>query len=522
MDAVAEMGRICRAFGPEAAAAKTRLMEKILESRRLTRGDQRLLAPSLLFLRAYPDSRRIRDLAGRLAARLPKTSIVHPWSYGVLLRLARIEPGSLEISWEDLENEDALTEAFYLLVSLAESHGLEDIGITLRGWIEESKPRRGVSDLGFVIDLLERSPWPPQMRAFLLENAQIPVRYRGPALPRLGLEGPRVACQRRNFERKSFPLPSAIRRRPQRVERGGQEIIDLALRTLCARTLEIYPLTWADPADVTVVSDGRGIQVAVAGVRPEWRGSLEILAFVLVLKNGVPIAYGPARAVLGCCELGINLFAEFRGGETRLIYARFMQALHHVLGVEHFFLTRYGMGENNADALRSGAFWFYRKLGFRTTSPSVEKLAREEEARMASRPGYRSDMRTLRRLSHTEAHLDLSGGRLRPLELGRLGTALSRFIGSSFDGDRRLAQRRCTARLQRLLGVRAPGRSFRELAPLLCMIPDLAAWSSKEKSSLAAFLHAKDAVSEARAARLQAAMTRFGEALHRIAGAENP
>ncbi|HXI03858.1 MAG TPA: hypothetical protein VNI57_11845 [Candidatus Saccharimonadales bacterium] len=517
MDTVTELGRICRAFGPDAAARKARLMEKLIESR-LTRRALRLLAPSLLFLRAYPDSARIRSLSGRLAARFPETAIVHPWSYGVLLRLARLEPGGLEISWDDLENEDALTEALYLLVSLAESHGLEDIGISLREWIEGSKPRRGVSDLAFLLDLLGKSPWPPQMRAFLLENAQIPVRYRGPALPRLALEGVPVACQKRAFDRKPFPLPAAIRRRPRSIERGGREIIDLALRTLCARTLEIYPLTWADPADVTVVSDGRGIQVAVAGVRPEWRGSLEVLAFVLVLKNGVPIAYGPARAVLGCCELGINLFAEFRGGETRLIYARFMQALHHVLGVEHFFLTRYGMGENNADALRSGAFWFYRKLGFRTTSPAVEKLAREEEARMASRPGYRSGMRTLRRLSHTEAHLDLSGGRLRPLDLGRLGTALSRFIGSAFDGDRRLAERRCTAQLRRILGAGAPGRSFRELAPLLCMIPDLPAWSRREKSSLAAFLRAKDAVSEARAARLQAAMTRFGDALHGIAG----
>ena len=96
--------------------------------------------------------------------------------------------------------------------------------------------------------------------------------------------------------------------------------------------------------------------------------------------------------------MGINLFPEFRGGEIRHLYAQFMRVLHHHLGVEYFFLTSYGMGEGNEDAIRSGAFWFYRKLGFRAANPEVEALARTEEARMHAAPGYRSDRRMLRRL----------------------------------------------------------------------------------------------------------------------------
>ncbi len=522
MGHVQELSDLSHAFGAGAAAGKARLMMEIRGARRLSRSEQRLLARAVQFIFAYPDNSRVLALARDLSTRLPDTVNVHPYSYGVLQRLVRLRPGSLEIEWDDLESHDALTEALYLLVSLAESQGLEDIGVSLQEWIEGSKPRPGLTDIEFLLDLLGKSTYSPQLRAFLLDNAQVPVRYHGPGLARLALSGLRTCYQKRDVDRTPFPLPSLIRTPPRRVSRGGQEIIDLSLQALCARKLEIYPLSYADPSAVVLVSGSRGIQVVLAGVQPDWRGALDALYFVLILKNGIPIAYGPARALLGCCEMGINLFPEFRGGETRLIYARFMQALHHVLGVEHFFLTRYGMGENNTEALRSGAFWFYRKLGFRPTNPAVEALAREEEARMASRPSYRSDLGTLRRLSHTEAYLDLSGGRLRPLDLGRLGMAQSRFIGSEFNGDRGRAQQRCTERLRRILGVSAPGRSFRELAPLMCMIPDVQEWSRREKSLLAGFLRAKDASSEARAARLQAAHPRLGRALHRVAGVESP
>jgi len=48
----------------------------------------------------------------------------------------------------------------------------------------------------------------------------------------------------------------------------------------------------------------------------------------------------------------------------------------------------------------SGAFWFYRKLGFRATDPEVARLVEREESRMRQTPGYRSSRRTLERLAN--------------------------------------------------------------------------------------------------------------------------
>jgi len=470
-------------------------------------------------MRAYPDDGQVLRRVRALLPRLPHTDNVYAYSYWVLRRLVRLFPGRLEIEWDEVEDDRALLDALDLLVLPGESQALEDTSLSLRDWFLQAKSNPDTTDLEFLIDLLEGTSFSPAARVFLFENADLPIRYRGPGRARIELRPGRIHYQRQGIEPDRLPLASHIRRPLRRVSRGGQHAIDLALQALCARNLEIYPLVYANPSDVVVADCGRGLGVVLIGVLPEWRSPLESLYVFLPLKNGVPLAYGPASVCLGCCETGVNLFPEFRGAETRSIYAQVMRVLHHRLGADYFLLTRYAMGEENEDALKAGSFWFYRKLGFAPTNPEVEALARGEEARMAAEPGYRSNRRTLRRLSNTEAYLDLSGGRRRPLDLGRLGLAESRFIAERFGGDRRLAERRCAARIARLLGVERKGRALHTLAPLLSMIEDLSQWSRRDKSSLIRMLRAKDAPTETRAARYFAAHPRFGDAVRRLAEA---
>jgi len=500
MEAIGKLEAVSRSFGKEAAGAKLRLLEEIAAAKRLGARQQRRLADTLDFMRAYPDSAAVRDRVRDLVERLPETDNVYEYSYAVLLRLVRLFPGRLEIEWEEVDNEQQILDVFDLLIQQGEVQGLEDVSVSLTDWIDGSKPA-GKTDLEYILDLFERSSLPPPARVYLFESCNISVRYRGPGRCALALPAKRIHYQRHDVERTRFPLEPVIRKPVGRFERAGQGVVDLALQALCARSLEIFPLIYANPADVVLADCGRGLRIALVGVLPEWRSALESLVFFLVFKNGVPVAYGPASAFLGCCEMGINLFPEFRGGEIRHIYAQFMRVLHHHLGVDYFFLTHYGMGVNNPDAIKSGAFWFYRKLGFRPTNPEVEELAQAEEKRMLARPGYRSDRRMLRRLSRTQAYFDLSDGKCRPFEFGSFGIALSRHIAARYDGDRAIAESRCARRIGRLLGASA-GRSLLNLAPALDMIPDLPDWTPNEKSVLARILREKDARSEARAARL--------------------
>ena len=75
------------------------------------------------------------------------------------------------------------------------------------------------------------------------------------------------------------------------------------------------------------------------------------------------------------------------------------------------------MGENvlgtvqkeNEEAIESGAFWFYRKLGFRSADPAIETLVRREEEQSTLRPGRRTPPATLRRIAGAPLRLDLPG-----------------------------------------------------------------------------------------------------------------
>jgi len=119
----------------------------------------------------------------------------------------------------------------------------------------------------------------------------------------------------------------------------------------------------------------------VIGIAPAHRLSLETNTGYLLLSNGVPIGYGGVTP----------LFRQANTGSTR------------------FVVNAYQFGAGNAEAIRSGAFWFYYRLGFRPADAQVAKRAAREAARIADDRRYRSDARTLRALASRDLFLDLTG-----------------------------------------------------------------------------------------------------------------
>jgi hypothetical protein len=75
--------------------------------------------------------------------------------------------------------------------------------------------------------------------------------------------------------------------------------------------------------------------------------------------------------------------------------------MHHFAGVTSFAIDPYQIGHENAEGIESGAFWFYRKLGFRPTQRDVLRLVEQEEQKIATRSGYRTSARTLRKLAES-------------------------------------------------------------------------------------------------------------------------
>jgi hypothetical protein len=530
---VPELARVASAFGPAAAKRKLRRLAAVERCERHSVRDLALLQDTLGPLLAYPDDLEVltaaRAVRDRLRAWLAATGADPEWalqgtgfpgtvvrgevSLALLQRLERRLPGAFEIDWDEFVDgdEDRLAATLGQLVTPGEVQALDDTSTPLRDWFAAVRPAGTGTDLAHLLALFAGSGLEDATRDHVFETTALPLHntLRTPGTGRVEVAWPvrRVHYQKADFDRRLVAPRRVIARGfdgDGRVSAAvGGDLIHLAQRALGARGLEIRTLSYANDRDVSLHPCGRGLAIALIGVVPRFRDPLESHYFFLVLKNGVPIAYGPSTVSLGCCEVGINLFPEFRGAEIRYLYPQFMRVLHHALGARYFFLTPYGMGESNPAAIRTGAFWFYRKLGFRPTNPDVEELALAEEERMRREPGHRSSRAVLRRLSHTSAYLDLSGGECRRLDLGGIGQRQARFVEAEFDGDRRRAARVCVRRVARALGVTGVSRlgpderrAWELLAPLLARIPGLAQWSARDRRALGAILRAKGGASE--------------------------
>src|ERR1019366_3216684 len=114
---------------------------------------------------------------------------------------------------------------------------------------------------------------------------------------------------------------------------------------------------------------------------------------------------------MGLCEwieVGFNTFYTYRQGETAWIYAQALRCLRVLTGAKCISIYPYQIGQNNDEAIDSGAFWFYRKLGFRPGRADLQQLCEREEKKIASNRQYKTPARILKRLAEAHMFYELS------------------------------------------------------------------------------------------------------------------
>jgi hypothetical protein len=179
----------------------------------------------------------------------------------------------------------------------------------------------------------------------------------------------------------------------------SRRILDLILDTSAMRYRELYGFSHPEENAVHHARLGRGVEIYFFGVPPKWRLPLRAYHGGMFFKNSVPAGYVELLSLFERAEVGFNLYYTFREGESAWLYARLLHLFRQELGVNVFSVDPYQIGHENSEAIDSGAFWFYRKLGFRPVDPEIAALTSREEARMQREPGYRSGRRTLERLA---------------------------------------------------------------------------------------------------------------------------
>ncbi len=187
-----------------------------------------------------------------------------------------------------------------------------------------------------------------------------------------------------------------------------KNLCDITKGVLCSNYREIDPITYAENTDTELYDIGRGITIALYFMRPPWRLSCESYVSYMAFRNGVPVSYGGGWIFFDRTKLAGNVFPPFRGGESAYLFAHLYRLYHLRFGANCFQVAPYQIGQKNEDAIASGAFWFYHRLGFRPNDEKLQALAEEESNKRTADKKYRSPAAVLRKFSNTEMILSLS------------------------------------------------------------------------------------------------------------------
>src|SRR5262249_58739852 len=113
---------------------------------------------------------------------------------------------------------------------------------------------------------------------------------------------------------------------------------------------------------------------------------------------GVPVSYGGGWELFGALDFAINIFPSFRQGESPYLATQLLRGYRWLFGMRTVVIDRYQLGHESTEALRSGSFYFYHRLGFRPRDPGVVATLEQERAENAADPHYPSAIRLMTRM----------------------------------------------------------------------------------------------------------------------------
>jgi hypothetical protein len=469
------------------------------------------------------------DFAPEEVAGIAGTVVEAAFSYPMVCWLVEHHAKAVAIQWEDYERDPQRGLIWPRFFPLMEEDSLIEANVPYLDWLKAARGRQ--DELPWLIEQFQRLPVSEKEKGSLYDSLEIMVRWdmsgspssrtlsRKPVKQFYFHREPLIQRRQVSFkdELAKPPLPVKVLPRQQ-----AEKTLDLVKEVLGVRYRELYGTSNADPAWVVQSDIGRGAEVYLCGLPAEKRLPLRAYLAGFTVKNGVPINYFECSSLFDWTEIGFNTFPAYRDGETAWVYAQTLRLLKQLHGTNAISVYPYQIGDENEEAISSGAFWFYRKLGFRSMDPELEKLAQAEEKKVQANPKYRTPARTLRRLSKANVVYELpqaQRGAWDRFSIRNVGLAVQRRMARDFGGDAEAMRKAATTQLARELRLnplrlKAHERTaFADFAMVVSLVPDFPRWSSEEKIALRAIIAAKAARTEQRYQHLLIKHTRLRRAI---------
>jgi hypothetical protein len=493
----------------------------------------------LLFFRAFPSGPSVLRLAERLlktfeprvkavlaaggdaddfapeeVVGIAGTVVEATFSYPMVCWLVQRHPKSISIQWDDYERETQRAVIWPRFFPLMEEDSLTEANVPYLDWLKAACGRQ--DELPWLVRQFQRLPISEKEKAALYDSLEIMVRWdmsRSRASRTLSRKPVRNFYFHREplIQRRQVSLAEEFARPRLSIKtlssRDAEKALDLVKEATGVRYRELYGTANADPAWVVQANPGRGVEIYFWGLPPEKRLPLRAYLAGFTVKNGVPINYVECISLFDWTEIGFNTFPAYRDGETAWIYAQTLRLLRQMHGTNAISVYPYQIGDGNEEAIGSGAFWFYRKMGFRSMHPELEKLAQAEEKKVQANAKYRTSAATLRRLSKANVVYELpeaQAGAWDRFSMRNIGLAVERRMARDFDGDAEAMRKVVVAQIARIIKVDAQRLkpqaqvAFGDFAVVLSLVPDLSRWSSEEKDALREIITAKAGRTELR------------------------
>lgn len=458
------------------------------------------------------------------------TTINYRFSFDVALWLARKSRNSVCIDWSELDDPEPLDALLRYVLQPAEDEYFDSGYVSTKEWIDIASTGFDGTDFDWLMAQLQDKRCHDFYRQ-LFDAAELPLAWETGA--------GRYSKSRNVFQtRQTYLRDDGMRARPGQVKKEiarpldkisrlsgkrGAEMLDVAIASLAARHRETYHFNFANAEEVYLADVGHGIAIAVFGLLPEHRFPLECTMGYLILSNGVPIGYGGSSVLFKQVNTGINIFDEYRGSEAAYLWVQVMRVYHALAGCTRYVANPYQLGSGNSEALRSGAFWFYYRLGYRPVDQTIRELARAEQAKIERASGYRSNLTTLKRLASCDMHLTLPAARQHDFFdeewLSTSSGLATQVLGRASGKTRQAAANRVARQVAANLGVRSLRTWTREeKSGLRALAPFIAAlgpsnWTKSEQASARKLLRAKGSKRELNYARRLAANDHFLQAM---------
>jgi hypothetical protein len=529
-----EASRSCHQRGCAAA------VEKLLVAlKRAHFGDAESLIrfhDALVFLRAFPQSRKVIQLTETLLAGIAQqvarlrdsgadmdlfdseqfsgisgTVISDSFTYEVARWLVQRYPKELSVDWDFDEQGRQLGVSLPCILPLLADDSLVEADTPYLDWMgsaaggaERTLPWLQQRVDSMPLTMLQKTAWYDALRvnvSWSLSGSQASrasrthTRRNPPAM--FFHREPLIKRSQVSLQQELSSPPLPIRKLARR---EGEDVLDIVRDALTVRYRELYGTTRGDPENVVEVDVGRGVHIYLWGLPPDRRLPLRAYHAGITLKNGVPINYIEGISLFEWMEVGFNTFYAFRDGETAWIYSKVLHLLHQLTNVTCFSVYPYQLGDQNEEAIKSGAFWFYRKLGFRPGRTELLAITQREEAKIANQPGYRTAARILRKLATAHVFYEFGDerrGLWDTFSVRNIGLRVQQRMSNKFHGDCNAMCRAASASLAEILRVdtatwSALERSaFDNFAFVLALVPELKRWTVKQKQALVQIIRAK-------------------------------